>query len=191
MKVNDANSQPLAAAATARASEISSPAPGVAPKGTSWIFAAALSTMFMAAIEGTIVATAMPTIVGALGGFELFSWVFSAYLLTQAVTIPIYGRLADVYGRKRILFVGIGLFLTGSVLSGFAWSMISLITFRVANRFRHQAFGIGDHAVGRNDDVAFDAAQSGTSSVWPVASGSVAPEGAASWRARAPRAHRR
>ena len=61
----------------------------------------------------------------------------------------------------------------------------------VANCFRHQAFGIGDHAVGRNDDVAFDAAQSGTSSVWPVASGSVAPEGAASWRARAPRAHRR
>jgi EmrB/QacA subfamily drug resistance transporter len=95
------------------------------------VFAAALSTMFMAAIEGTIVATAMPTIVGVLGGFDLFSWVFSAYLLTQAVTIPIYGRLADIYGRKHILLFGIALFLAGSVLCGLAWSMPSLIVFRV------------------------------------------------------------
>ena len=95
------------------------------------VFAAALSTMFMAAIEGTIVATAMPTIVGALGGFDLFSWVFSAYLLTQAVMIPIYGRLADVYGRKPILLIGIGVFLAGSVLCGFSWNMTSLIVFRV------------------------------------------------------------
>ena len=137
MKLDDAGAQP-GAAESALASEIASPAPVGVPKGRSWIFAAALSTIFMAAIEGTIVATAMPTIVGALGGFELFSWVFSAYLLTQAVTIPIYGRLADVYGRKRVLLVGIGLFLIGSVLSGFAWSMISLIAFRVI-----QATGAG------------------------------------------------
>ena len=95
------------------------------------VFAAALSTMFMAAIEGTIVATAIPTIVGALGGFDLFSWVFSAYLLTQAVMIPIYGRLADVYGRKPILLIGIAVFLAGSVLCGFSWNMTSLIVFRV------------------------------------------------------------
>src|ERR1700681_85986 len=86
--------------------------------------------IFIAAIEGTIVATAMPTIVGRLGGFDLFSWVFTSYLLTQAVTIPIYGRLADLYGRKLVLFVGIALFLVGSVLCGLSWSMVSLIVFR-------------------------------------------------------------
>jgi EmrB/QacA subfamily drug resistance transporter len=96
-----------------------------------WVFVAALATVFMAAIEGTIVATAMPTIVGALGGFELLSWVFTSYLLTQAVTIPIYGRLADLYGRRRILFIGIGLFLAGSVLCGLARSMLALVIFRV------------------------------------------------------------
>lgn len=97
-----------------------------------WVFVAAAATIFMAAIEGTIVATAMPTIVGELGGFELFSWVFTAYLLTQAITIPIYGRLADLYGRKRMLLIGIGIFLIGSVLCGFAWNMGTLIAFRVA-----------------------------------------------------------
>ncbi len=103
--------------------------PGRERKGL--IFAAALATIFMAAIEVTIVATAMPTIVADLGGFDLFSWVFSAYLLTQAVMIPIYGRLADLLGRKRVLLLGIGIFLAGSLLSGCAWNMISLIAFRV------------------------------------------------------------
>lgn len=97
-----------------------------------WVFVAAMATIFMAAVEGTIVATAMPTIVGELGGFELFSWVFTAYLLTQAITIPIYGRLADLYGRKRMLLTGIGIFFAGSVLCGFAWNMETLIAFRVA-----------------------------------------------------------
>jgi MFS family permease len=85
---------------------------------------------FMAAVESTIVATAMLTIVAELGDFHLFSWVFAAYLLTQAVSIPIYGRLADLYGRKRMFYLGAGLFLTGSVLCGFAWGMIPLIAFR-------------------------------------------------------------
>ena len=95
------------------------------------IFVAALSIIFMAAIEGTIVATAMPTIVGALGGIDLFSWIFGAYLLTQAVLIPIYGRLSDLYGRKAVLLFGIAVFLVGSVLCGLAWNMISLIAFRI------------------------------------------------------------
>jgi EmrB/QacA subfamily drug resistance transporter len=95
------------------------------------VFAAALSTIFMAAIEGTIVATAMPTIVGSLGGIDLFSWIFGAYLLTQAILIPIYGRLSDLYGRKPVLLFGIGVFLVGSALCGLAWNMISLIAFRV------------------------------------------------------------
>ena len=96
----------------------------------SLVLAACLMATFMAAIEGTIVATAMPSIVGELGGFDLFSWVFTIFLLTQAVSIPLYGRLADMFGRKTVFFIGVGLFLTGSVLCGFAWSMVSLIGFR-------------------------------------------------------------
>lgn len=86
--------------------------------------------MLMAAIEGTIVATAMPSIAAQLGGFSLYSWVFSAYLLTQAVTIPIFGKLADLFGRKPVFIVGILVFLLGSVLCGFAHSMEVLIAFR-------------------------------------------------------------
>ncbi len=89
-----------------------------------------MAMMFMIAIEGTIVATAMPTIVGDLGDFDLFSWVFTAYLLTQAVTIPIYGRLADFYGRRPVLFAGMAVFLTASLLCGLAWGMVPLILFR-------------------------------------------------------------
>jgi multidrug resistance protein len=95
------------------------------------VFVAALSTIFMVAIEGTIVATAMPTIVGALGGIDLFTWIFGAYLLTQAILIPIYGRLSDIYGRKPVLLFGIAIFLVGCTLCGLAWNMISLIAFRV------------------------------------------------------------
>jgi EmrB/QacA subfamily drug resistance transporter len=95
------------------------------------VLAAALATIFMAAIEGTIVATAMPTIVGALGGIDLFSWIFGAYLLTQAILIPIYGRLADLYGRKPVLLFGIAVFLVGSALCGLSWNMVSLIVFRI------------------------------------------------------------
>lgn len=95
------------------------------------IFIAALASVFITAIESTIVATAMPTIVAALGGFDLLSWVFTAYLLTQAVTTPIYGRLADLYGRKPFLLLGIALFLAGSILCGFAWNMLSLVAFRI------------------------------------------------------------
>ncbi len=94
------------------------------------VLIAVMMAMFMAAIESTIVATAMPTIIADLGGFELLSWVFSAYLLTQAVTTPIYGRLADIYGRKRIFTFGAGLFLVGSALCGFATGMVPLILFR-------------------------------------------------------------
>jgi EmrB/QacA subfamily drug resistance transporter len=86
--------------------------------------------MFMSAVEATIVATAMPTIVAELGGFALLSWVFAAYLLAQAVTIPIYGRLADLYGRRRVFFLGAALFLVGSTLCGLAPSMLALVGFR-------------------------------------------------------------
>jgi EmrB/QacA subfamily drug resistance transporter len=84
----------------------------------------------MAAVEQTIVATSLPTIIAELGGFRVFSWVFAIYLLTQGASIPIYGKLADIYGRKRVYFVGAAIFLTGSALAGFSHSMVQLILFR-------------------------------------------------------------
>src|ERR1700761_7444384 len=91
------------------------------------VFLAAWLAMFMVSVEATIVATAIPTIVGDLGGLRLFSWVFGIYFLTQAVTVPIYGRLADLYGRKRLLITAVVIFLIGSTLSGFARGMEALI----------------------------------------------------------------
>jgi len=99
--------------------------------GRSWVLAAMIITIFMSALEGTIVATAMPTIISALGGFDLFSWVFTSYLLAMAISTPIYGRLADLYGRKRVLLWATGLFLVGSILCGFATSMAPLIVYRI------------------------------------------------------------
>lgn len=86
--------------------------------------------MFMAAIEVTIVATAMPTILAELRGFHLLTWVFGAFLLAQAVTVPLYGKLADMFGRKPVFFFGTSVFLVASVLAGFAANMPQLIAFR-------------------------------------------------------------
>src|SRR5258708_1741283 len=94
------------------------------------VLAACMMATFTAAIESTIIATAMPTIVAELHGADLTSWVFSSYLLTQAVTIPIYGRLADLLGRKSIFVIGAVLFFVGSLLCGFAGSITTLILFR-------------------------------------------------------------
>jgi EmrB/QacA subfamily drug resistance transporter len=102
------------------------------------VLAACLMATFMAAVESSIVATAMPTIVADLGGFNLFSWVFAVYLLTQAVSIPVYGRLADMYGRKKVFYAGAGLFLISSTLCGFSRNMVMLIVFRAL-----QGFGAG------------------------------------------------
>ena len=85
----------------------------------------------LVAIDATILATAVPAVVDDLGGFTQFPWLFSVYLLAQAVSVPIYGKLADMVGRKPIMLLGIGLFVLGSVLCGFAWSMPALIAFRV------------------------------------------------------------
>ncbi|MBO0962638.1 MFS transporter [Neobacillus sp. MM2021_6] len=104
----------------------------------SLVLASVMLAMFMGAIEATIVSTAMPAIVSDLGGFKLYSWVFSAYLLMNAVTVLIYGKLSDLFGRKPILTVGIILFLIGSILCGFSTSMKTLIIFRCI-----QGFGAG------------------------------------------------
>ncbi|CAN5326877.1 MDR family MFS transporter [soil metagenome] len=87
-------------------------------------------TTGLVAIDSTVLATAIPTITKDLGDFALFPWLFSAYLLTQAVTLPIYAKLSDTFGRKPIILIGIALFLLGSILCGFAWSMPALIAFR-------------------------------------------------------------
>jgi len=86
--------------------------------------------IFLAAVDGTIVSTAMPTVVGALGGLRYYSWAFAAYMLFAAVSMPLYGRLADIYGRKKLFYVGVAFFVVGSVLCGFARSMLQLVAFR-------------------------------------------------------------
>jgi EmrB/QacA subfamily drug resistance transporter len=89
-----------------------------------------LSVVFLAMLDQTIVGTAMPHIVADLQGFDLITWVSTAYLLTSTVPIPIYGKLSDLFGRKPIMLFGIVVFLTGSALSGAAQSMDQLIAFR-------------------------------------------------------------
>ena len=94
------------------------------------IFGALLLVLFMAALDQTIVSTALPTIVGDLGGLQHLSWVVTAYLLASTVVAPLYGKLGDLYGRKRVLQVAIVIFLVGSALCGLAQSMPQLIAFR-------------------------------------------------------------
>ena len=101
------------------------------------LFALVLS-MALVAMDTTIVATAVPQVVADLGGFSLIGWVFSVYMLAQTVTIPVYGKLADLYGRKPVLLFGISLFLLGSLLSALSWNMLALIAFRAV-----QGFGAG------------------------------------------------
>jgi EmrB/QacA subfamily drug resistance transporter len=94
------------------------------------VLASIMLSSFMTAVESTIVSTAMPMIVSDLGNFSLYSWVFSSYLLMMTVTILIYGKLADIFGRKPVMLFGILLFLIGSFLCGLADSMEMLILFR-------------------------------------------------------------
>jgi EmrB/QacA subfamily drug resistance transporter len=105
-----------------------------------FVLAAVMAAMFMIAIEATIVSTAMPQIAAQLGDLHLYSWVFAAFLLTQTATTVVFGKLADLYGRKPVVLIGIAVFLIGSLLCGFAWSMPSLIIFRLVQ-------GIGAGAI--------------------------------------------
>src|SRR5256885_5967188 len=93
------------------------------------VFAGLMLVLLLAALDQTIVATALPTIVGDLGGLTHFAWVTSAYLLAQTAVTPLYGKLGDLYGRKRVLQSAIVLFLAGSALCGLAGSMDELIAF--------------------------------------------------------------
>jgi EmrB/QacA subfamily drug resistance transporter len=94
--------------------------------------AALLLSMFMAATEATVVGTAMPTVIADLGGIHLYGWVSAAYLLTTTISVPVYGKIADVIGRKPVLLFGIAMFLVGSSASGFASTIVMLIVARAA-----------------------------------------------------------
>src|SRR2546423_15074359 len=94
------------------------------------VFSGLLLVMLLAALDSTIVATALPTIVGELGGLAHLSWVVTAYLLAQTIVTPIYGKLGDLYGRKIVLQSAIVLFLIGSALCGLSQNMTQLILFR-------------------------------------------------------------
>lgn len=128
--------------------------------------------MALAALDGTVVSTAVPQIVGDLGGLSVFSWLFSGYLLAVTVTLPVYGKLCDTFGRKPVLIAGTILFLIGSLLCAAAWNMGSLIAFRVVQ-------GLGGGALqGTIQTIAADLyplkerprIQAKLSSVWATAS---------------------
>src|SRR5689334_21261932 len=95
------------------------------------VVAALMLAMALAALDSTIVSTAVPQIVGDLGGFSVFSWLFSGYLLAVTVSLAVYGKLSDTFGRKPVLVVGAGVFLLGSLLCASAWNMGALIAFRI------------------------------------------------------------
>ncbi|HEY0727958.1 MAG TPA: MFS transporter, partial [Pyrinomonadaceae bacterium] len=99
------------------------------------VFGGLLLVMLLAALDSTIVATALPTIVGEFGGLAHISWVVTAYLLAQTIVTSIYGKLGDLYGRKRVLQFAIVIFLIGSVLCGLSQSMTHLIIFRAVQGF--------------------------------------------------------
>ncbi|MEV6834904.1 MFS transporter [Streptomyces sp. NPDC051133] len=103
--------------------------PGTRRRGA--VVAALMLTMALAALDATVVSTAVPQIVGDLGGFSVFSWLFSGYLLAVTVTLPVYGKLSDTFGRKPVLVVGACVFLLGSLLCAAAWNMGALIAFRI------------------------------------------------------------
>ena len=96
--------------------------------------------MLLAALDQTIVSTALPQIVKELNGLSHLSWVFTAYMLASTVTVPLYGKLSDIYGRKWFMLGGIAIFLIGSILSGTATSMLELILYRALQ-------GIGGGAI--------------------------------------------
>src|SRR5688500_9564759 len=96
-----------------------------------WAVTAGVMTgMFLAALEATVVGTAMPTVIASLGGLHHYSWVFSAYLITSTVSVPVWGKFSDLYGRRLLYQIGIAVFLIGSMLSGIASTMTELVVYR-------------------------------------------------------------
>jgi len=136
------------------------------------IVIALMVAMFLGAVEGTVVTTAIPTIVKDLHGFEIISLVFSIYLLTSAISTPIYGKLSDQFGRKNVLSIGIVIFLIGSILCGLSKSMYMLIAFRALQGLgAGSIFTITYTIIG--DEFSLEErpkVQGGIGTVWGVAS---------------------
>lgn len=128
--------------------------------------------MFLGALESTVVSAAMPTIVASLGGLTIYSWVFSSYLLTSTVAVPLWGRLSDIYGRRGLYLLGTALFLLGSALSGLSRSMVQLVLFRGLQGLGAGALlPLGLTIVGEIYPLAERARMQGyISSVWGLAS---------------------
>src|SRR5256714_4536814 len=118
-------------------------------RGLATVFAALMLGMFLAALDQTIVSTALPTIVGDLGGLNHLSWVVTSYLLAATVSTPLYGKLGDMYGRKPVFLAAILSFLAGSMLAGLSQSMTELIAFRAL-----QGMGAGGLMVGAQAIIA-------------------------------------
>ncbi|MFC9687050.1 MDR family MFS transporter [Kribbella sp. NPDC056951] len=136
------------------------------------ILLAVMLSTGLVALDATILATAVPSVVDDLGGFTQFPWLFSIYLLAQAVSVPIYGKLADLRGRKPMILLGVTLFVVGSVLCGFAWSMPALIAFRLIQGLGAGAIQpIGMTIIGDIYTVAERAKVQGyLASVWGISS---------------------
>ena len=137
-----------------------------------WVFVGIVLSIFLAAIESTVVATAMPTVVARLGGIRIYSWVFSGFLLTQTVAMPLWGRFSDLYGRRPIYLTGLMTFLIGSALSGAAQNMGQLIVFRMIQGLGAGALmTLGYTIIGELFGLERRARMQGyISSVWGVAS---------------------
>lgn len=99
-------------------------------KRNKYVFWGLVITTLISALDANIMQTASPTIVDQLGKMELFAWIFSVYMLASTVTVPLYGKLADMYGRKKLLMIAVGIFTLGSILCGLANSMVTLIIYR-------------------------------------------------------------
>ena len=107
------------------------PYDAIAPRARALIAMALLGCVFLAMLDGTVIGTALPRIVGRLGGNDTwYVWLVTAYLLTSSVSVPVYGRFSDLYGRRRLLLGGLTIFLAGSLACGLAGSMAQLILFR-------------------------------------------------------------
>lgn len=143
-----------------------------APARKGLVLAGVMASVFLAAMESTVVATAMPTVIASLGGIRIYSWTFSAFLLSSTVTMPIWGRLADQLGRRRSYLAGLSLFLAGSALAGLSQSMGQLIAFRAVQGLgAGSLITIGMTIVGDLYGMERRAKMQGYfSSVWGVAS---------------------
>jgi EmrB/QacA subfamily drug resistance transporter len=108
-----------------------SPETAIDAKRRFYIIIASLLTLFLGALDALVMSAAMPTIVSELGGLHLYSWVYSAYLLARAVSLPVFGKLADIFRSRRLFIISICIFLLGSILAGLAQSMMQLILSRV------------------------------------------------------------